>query len=73
MPVHLIFLILTPKENTGVQLQILAGLASGLHPRPARERLMKAESDTDVWDALGEALRSQHLTQVTGNRLESPP
>lgn len=64
LPVHLIFLILTPKENTGVQLQILAGIASGLHPKPARERLMAARSDHEVWEALGAALRSQHLTQV---------
>ncbi|MDA1080295.1 MAG: PTS sugar transporter subunit IIA [Gemmatimonadetes bacterium] len=65
LPVHLIFLILTPEENTGLQLQILAGLAGGLHPRPARERLIKAESDKEVWEALGDALRSQRLIQVT--------
>ncbi len=66
VPVQLVFLILTPKENTGVQLQILAGLAGGLHPAPARERLITAETDREVWEALGEALRAQHITQVTG-------
>ena len=67
MPVHLVFLILTPSENTGLQLQILAALAAGLHEAPARDRLMQADSDDDVWQALGEALRAQHITQVTAD------
>lgn len=55
-----------PSLRIGITVQILAGLASGLHPVPARERLIGAESDREVWEALGEALRSQHITQVTG-------
>jgi Kef-type K+ transport system membrane component KefB len=73
LPVHLIFLILTPRENTGLQLQILAGIASGLHSKPARERLMKAASDVEVWEALAAALRSQRLTQVAGADLGPRP
>jgi mannitol/fructose-specific phosphotransferase system IIA component (Ntr-type) len=64
LPVHLVFLILTPEDEHGLQLQILAAIAQGLADEEARERVLHAESDREMWGALGEAIRSQTITRV---------
>ncbi len=65
LPVHLVFLLLSPEHESGVQLQILAALANGFAEAPARERLIEATSDAETMAALNEALRSQNITRVT--------
>ena len=63
-PVHLVFLLLTPEDEHGLQLQIVAAIAHGLSDAEARERVVQAESDTELWAALGEAIRSQTIARV---------
>ncbi|MGD8699783.1 MAG: cation:proton antiporter, partial [Gemmatimonadales bacterium] len=65
LPVHLVFLLLSPEREGGLQLQILAALARGLAESEARERLIRATSDVDTMAALNAALRSQDITRVT--------
>ncbi|MGI9591419.1 MAG: cation:proton antiporter [Myxococcota bacterium] len=54
--VRLVFLILTPEEEAGLQLQILSALAQGLLEGPARERLLHAETSDAAFEALAAAL-----------------
>ena len=65
LPVHLVFLLLSPEREGGLQLQILAALARGLAEAPARERLVQARTDAETMAALNAALRSQNITRVT--------
>ena len=63
-PVHLVFLILTPEREEGLQLQILAALAQALIDESARESLFAAETPDAAQDALAAALRRQELVRV---------
>ncbi len=65
LPVHLVFMVLSPEREGGLQLQILAALARGLAEAPARERVTQATSDAETMAALSAALRSQNITRVT--------
>ena len=65
LPVHLIFLLLSPEREGGLQLQILAALARGLGEADAREKLIQATSDAETMAALNAVLRSQDITRVT--------
>lgn len=58
-PVHLVFLLLTPIEEHGLQLQILAALAGALSDPDAREQIVAARSDPAMWAALVRALRER--------------
>ncbi len=64
LPVHLVFLLLTPEREEGLQLQILAALARGVGDEGVRRKLLQAENDREVWLALQEALRAQNLVRV---------
>jgi Kef-type K+ transport system membrane component KefB len=66
LPVHLIFLVLTPREEHGHQLQILAAIAAAMVNEDARNRLYRADDTSRMWSALEEALRAQTLSRVTG-------
>ncbi len=68
-PVHLVFLLLTPEREDGIQLQILAALAQAMLIPQARQRLAGAQTGPAAWLALEEALRSQDLVRV---KLERP-
>jgi Kef-type K+ transport system membrane component KefB len=63
-PVHLVFLLLTPEREDGLQLQILAALARAMSDPQARERLSRADSAQAVSSALEDALGSQQLVRV---------
>ena len=63
-PVHLVFLLLTPEREDGLQLQILAALARAMSDPQARERLLRADSAQAVSSALEDALGSQQLVRV---------
>ena len=66
LPAHLVFLLLTPKYEDRLQVQILATLAQKFGAGPERERLLQAKSDTDVWTALREVLSSEHDVRMGG-------
>jgi Kef-type K+ transport system membrane component KefB len=63
-PVHLVFLLLTPEREDGLQLQILANLAQAMTPPEARQRLQRAETSQAVRAALDEALRVRESARV---------
>ena len=65
LPVHLVCLLLTPEREHGLQVQILSAIARGFGNRAMRDRLMKAESDDEVWASLTEALPSQQQPFVS--------
>lgn len=62
-PVHLVFLILTPEREQGLQLQILAALAQAMMPPEARERLARADTAEAARAVLEQALRAQDLVR----------
>jgi Kef-type K+ transport system membrane component KefB/mannitol/fructose-specific phosphotransferase system IIA component (Ntr-type) len=57
LPAHLIFLILTPAAREDLQVQILGGLARGLHREENRRRLLTAPDERQAQAVLREALR----------------
>ncbi len=64
-PVHLVFLLLTPDREEGLQLQILAALAQAMSAPEARERLSRAQTRQAVWLALDEALRARESVRAS--------
>jgi Kef-type K+ transport system membrane component KefB len=65
LPVHLVFLLLTPEHEHGLQLQILAAIAAAMGNEEARERVAHAGSAQAMSAALQDALRAQTLARVT--------
>jgi len=63
LPVHLIFLILTPADDQGLQVQLLGALARGLGPEAARRRLLGARTEAEAWAVLREALGPHDLVR----------
>ncbi len=63
-PVQLVFLLLTPVREDGLQLQILAAVARAMSDVEARARLSRADSAQAVSSALEDALRAQELVRV---------
>ena len=58
LPVHLVFLLLSPEREYGRQLQVLAGLSRVFSDPSASERLLTA-SEGDVWSELEDLLRER--------------
>ncbi|MBN2311272.1 MAG: cation:proton antiporter [Candidatus Hydrogenedentes bacterium] len=56
---NLVFLILTPEEEEGLQLQILASIARAMASDDVREALMAAETQDALFEALAQALRAE--------------
>jgi len=55
VPVHLVFLILTPKTQDETQVQILSALARGLASEDLRRRLRETSDSDAAWAILREA------------------
>ena len=64
LPVHLVFLLLTPTHEEGLQLQILAAIAHGLSNDEARQQLEGANTHPELWAALDKIVHAQDLTRV---------
>jgi Kef-type K+ transport system membrane component KefB/mannitol/fructose-specific phosphotransferase system IIA component (Ntr-type) len=64
LPAHLIFLILTPEEDNGLQVQILGALAHGLQDEELRHRLIAARDEQEAWSVLRQALGQQNLLRA---------
>ena len=69
--VHLVFLVVTPENESGLQLQILAALAQAMLPPEARTRLRAAETPDDARRALDDALGAQELVRLTTGTREA--
>jgi Kef-type K+ transport system membrane component KefB len=72
-PVHLVFLLLTPEREQGLQLQILAAVAQAMLDPAARQRLRAADTASALRGALEEALRAQDLVRVQLQRAPTNP
>jgi Kef-type K+ transport system membrane component KefB/mannitol/fructose-specific phosphotransferase system IIA component len=57
-PAHLIFLILTPTDDAGSQLEILARITRGLKTEPERQALLESRSTRAIWSQLQRALKA---------------
>lgn len=60
-PVHLVFLILTPREEDGLQVQILGALAEVLERQDVRRRLTTATDEETVWTTFRDVFALKHL------------
>lgn len=60
-PTHFIFLILTPKEDDAIQVQILRIIAKTMSDPKIQERLMTASGRDEIWRALEEAFTVHHV------------
>jgi len=58
LPARLVFLILTPADDAGMQLRILGALAKALRQAPLREALLAAGSPRQFHDALRDGLQA---------------
>ena len=68
LPAHLVFLILTPADDQGLQVQILGALARAFSQEPLRQRLLAAPDPQEVWAVLREALGQQALRPPRAGR-----
>lgn len=58
-PVHFVFLVLTPREDTGAQLDILSAVARGFEPEATRNELLHCREDGEVGRLARAALRAR--------------
>jgi mannitol/fructose-specific phosphotransferase system IIA component (Ntr-type) len=75
LPVHLVFLLLTPDHGQGLQLQILAAIAHGLSDPAAREQLMRdpGRSVARCVSSQGSLSRTSHFRSGKACRGSSRP
>ena len=67
-PAHFIFLILTPREDDDIQVQILRIIARIMSEKEAREALMQAADQQQIWQVLEEAFTEHQVVRKTKNR-----
>ena len=65
LPVQLVFLLLTPVQDEGAQLQILAALARSMGAEEVRHGLVQAGDAGELWQRLQDVLRSVEAQVVT--------
>ncbi|HUT33538.1 MAG TPA: cation:proton antiporter [Planctomycetota bacterium] len=63
LPAHLLFLILTPADDQGLQVQLLGALAKGIGDEAVRQRLLGAQDEHGAWAVLRQALGRQGLVR----------
>jgi mannitol/fructose-specific phosphotransferase system IIA component (Ntr-type) len=66
VPVHLVFLVLTPDLDYGTQLMIMAALSKSLSQADVRERLLRADSERELRAALRGVLEVPERMQTGG-------
>jgi mannitol/fructose-specific phosphotransferase system IIA component (Ntr-type) len=67
-PSHFIFLILTPKEDDDIQVQILKILARAMSDKGAREAIMRCGNQSDLWQALQDIFTTHQVTRGKEHR-----
>jgi len=55
-PAELVFLVITPRENPSIQLQLLRGIACGIANPDVRSRLVQADSAPELIEILRQGL-----------------
>ena len=61
---QLIFLLLTPVQDEGAQLQILAAIARTMSAEEVRQSLVQAEDAAELWQRLHDVLQSAEAQVV---------
>ena len=64
LPVQLVFLLLTPVQDEGAQLQILAAIARTMSAQEVRQSLVQAEDAAELWQRLHDVLQSAEAQVV---------
>jgi Kef-type K+ transport system membrane component KefB/mannitol/fructose-specific phosphotransferase system IIA component (Ntr-type) len=62
-PTHFIFLILSPKEDAGLQLQILRAISIVMSDKIFRNSILDIEDRQDLWAALQETFTAHNITR----------
>lgn len=62
-PAHFIFLILTPKEDDDIQVQILRIIVKAMSDSRARSKLIAADGREGLWQALQEAFTVHQIVR----------
>lgn len=62
-PTRLIFLIMTPQDDEGAQVQILAYIARAIGNEQVRNSVMKAHDAQEIWKLLQDAFSSHHVVR----------
>lgn len=73
IPVHAIFLILSPFEDDGAQLEIMTGIATALRNPRALERLHRAKTLTELLVIFKSEGQTQHSTPPKPHMPEMKP
>ena len=60
-PTHFIFLLLTPKDDDDVQIQILAIIAKAMSEKETRNSIMQAKESHEIWAILQKIFASGHI------------
>ncbi|OHB55852.1 MAG: hypothetical protein A2Y07_09885 [Planctomycetes bacterium GWF2_50_10] len=60
-PTHFVFLILTPKNDLGAQVQILGSIAQAISNEKIRSQILDAGDTSDIWQSLRLALRAMRI------------
>ena len=60
---HFIFLILTPKEDDDIQIQILRIIATAMSSINVRQALMLAHDREAIWGTLQESFALHHVVR----------
>jgi len=64
-PAHFVFLILTPEDEAGMQIQILAQIARVMSHRETPDKVLAAQDEEEVFALLNQALRLEELIPST--------
>ncbi|MCE5277482.1 MAG: cation:proton antiporter [Planctomycetaceae bacterium] len=65
LPVHLVFMILTPQQQDELQVQILGSLAAGLENPQVQQRLLAAKDESTAWAILREVFTRRQIPAKT--------
>ncbi|MFH0913609.1 MAG: cation:proton antiporter [Candidatus Omnitrophota bacterium] len=66
-PSHFIFLILTPKEDDDIQVQILRIIARSMSHKRTQKTLMAAADEQAIWQVLQESFTQQEVVRKGNN------
>lgn len=60
LPSHFIFLLLTPQNDVGTQLQILAAISRSMSNTGVQSKLIAAENSNEMFDIINKTLKNQY-------------
>ncbi len=61
IPAQFIFLVLTPRDAVGTQVQILSIIARAMKDAATRNAILQAKDSLDIWEILNTAIKKQSI------------